>query len=513
MKKNIKHIVLLTGIFLASYPSCTNLDEELFNQIPVDQFGKTQEQINSLVAPIYLGLRDVFPNYLSISEVASDMAVVPTRRAGDWDDLGVWKELRIHSWTPLNGNVIYCYNTIMSHISECNYIYYMISTSNATDKGRILAEIRGVRAYWYYSLIDLWGNVPIVTDFTDVSKPETKTREQVFDFIMNELNEIKDSVRSDVTSSSYGKMTRGAVYTMLAKMYLNAMVWKPSGGEKWMECAKACDTIMSLNYLIEPDWKTNFQVNNEVSREAIFSAIFSRQDPIFTGNSINFFTLHYLDGIALGLQYGGLNGICAMPAYVKEFDTTDIRYNGSFLTGPMKDPKTGEVLIEDKCSTPVIHTVDFTMKYDIGPDGWGKTEEGDGARCYKWQFESGLNSGMENDFHIFRLADVYLMKAEALVRMGTDNAEATRLVNAVRSRAFDGNPSKLYSSVTLNDIYMERRFEFAWESVNRQDQIRFGTFLDAIEGWKGVSDPKYLLFPIPQEAIDSNDKLKQNPGY
>jgi starch-binding outer membrane protein, SusD/RagB family len=512
MKKNIKYIVLLTGIFLVSYPSCTNLDEELFNQIPVDQFGKTQEQINSLVAPIYLGLRDVFPNeYFMICELTSDMAIVPTRRGGDWYDSGVWKELRIHSWTPLNEKVTLCYNTIMSHISECNYIYYMISTSNATNKGRILAEIRGVRAYWYYSLIDLWGNVPIVTDFTDVTKPETETREQVFDFIMNELNEIKDSVRSDVTSSSYGKMTKGAVYTMLAKMYLNAMVWKPSGGEKWMECAKACDTIMSLDYIIEPVWKTNFQVNNEVSREAILSAIFSRQDN-FSGNWIFYFTLHYLDGIALGLQYGGLNGISAMPAYVKAFDTTDIRYKSSFLTGPMKDPKTGNVLMTN-FNTPLIHTVDITMKYDFDPDGWGKTEEEDGARCYKWPFESGLSGLMENDYQIFRLADVYLMKAEALVRKGTDNAEATRLVNAVRSRAFDGNPAKLYSSVTLNDIYRERRFEFAWESVTRQDQIRFGTFLDAIAGWKGVSDPKYLLFPIPQGAIDSNDKLSQNPGY
>jgi len=120
---------------------------------------------------------------------------------------------------------------------------------------------------------------------------------------------------------------------------------------------------------------------------------------------------------------------------------------------------------------------------------------------------------MENDFAIFRLADVYLMKAEALVRLGLDNEEATNLVNAVRRRAFD-DPSKLYDSVTLDDIYQERRFELAWEVYGRQDMIRFGTFLDPIPGgWKPETDPDRLLFPIPQSALDANPNLTQNQGY
>ncbi|MGV8135622.1 MAG: RagB/SusD family nutrient uptake outer membrane protein [Mangrovibacterium sp.] len=114
-------------------------------------------------------------------------------------------------------------------------------------------------------------------------------------------------------------------------------------------------------------------------------------------------------------------------------------------------------------------------------------EQEKGARCYKWEFESGMNGDMENDFGIFRMADVYLMKAEALVRMGTGSDEATRLMNVILSRAFD-DASKLKISVTLDDIYQERRFELAWEGYGRQDQIRFGTFRNAIPGWKNASD-------------------------
>lgn len=120
---------------------------------------------------------------------------------------------------------------------------------------------------------------------------------------------------------------------------------------------------------------------------------------------------------------------------------------------------------------------------------------------------------MENDYAIFRLADVYLMKAEAIVRMDGDNAEATDLVNAIRDRVFD-DPAKLKTSVTLEDIYHERRWELAWEGWGRQDMIRFGTFLDPIPGWRANTLPEFrLLFPIPQTALDANPNLDQNPGY
>ncbi|HOM63945.1 MAG TPA: RagB/SusD family nutrient uptake outer membrane protein [Dysgonamonadaceae bacterium] len=509
--KRYKILLLIFSITLTLFQSCTNLDEEVYDQLPVEQFGQTESQLNSLIAPIYRTLKGFSPDgFLLLSECSSDMAVTPTRKGGDWWDGGQFKELRQHTWTPNTSIVVNSYNAAMSGISTCNKILALIeSQENVQNKEQILAEIRGVRAFWYYVLLDYYGNVPLVTDFNDTSLPSTTNRKDVYNFVMNELNAIKGVVRSDVTSSSYGKITKGVVYTLLAKMYLNAMVWNPDGGPKWQECADACDTVMSLPYIIEPNFKTNFAVRNEVSKEIIFPIVFSTADG---GNNIHYRTLHYLDPIALNLKVGTWNGISAMPPYVKAYDPDDKRLGWSFLIGEMKDPATGNVLITAH-GRPLIHTVDINMQYNIDADGWGQVEQEEGARCYKWEFENGLNGDMENDFAIFRLADVYLMKAEALVRLGKDNDIATELVNAVRSRAFD-SPAKLKSSVTLEDIYQERRFELAWEVYGRQDQIRFGKFLDPIPGWKNVdADDHTLIFPIPQTARDANPNLQQNPGY
>jgi len=497
-------LIMLMGLFTVG---CTDLDEEVYSQLPMDSYGTTEAEINSLIAPIYTRLRDF--NAIHGIENVSDMAVTPTRRGGDWWDGGVFKEMTMGTWRPLSGNAISgVYNTSYSRITNFNQILYLIENSPAiADKVPYLCQVRAARAQRYMWLLDCYGNVPIVTDFTDLTKPTTKTRAEVYAFIMSELNDIKDLIRSDVSASSYGKYTKGVVYTMLAKMYLNAMVWNPAGGEKWQECIDACDVVMGLNYSLEPVWKDQFNANNENSKEQILTAVNS----ISSNLGVRGYTLHYLDPKALGLPGGANNGIAAMADFVRSFDPDDKRYLGSFLIGPMLDPATGQVIITAH-GRDLIHTIDITMKYAIDADGWGQTEQEDGARCNKWEFKKGATA-MENDFAIYRLADVYLMKAECLVRLDTDNTEATRLVNELRKRAFT-DPAKLKTSVTLEDIRLERRWELAWEGWGRQDLIRFGKFLDPIPGWRPNALPEFrLLFPIPQAAIDANPNLTQNPGY
>lgn len=510
MKKSNIFIFIAVVLLSLGFNGCTNLDEEVYDKLPVDQFGKNAKEVNSLIAPIYRTLKNVYPgNYFLLSECSSDMAITPTRKGGDWWDGGQFKELRYHTWTPGTNVVVGSYNSAVSAITLCNKIYAMINDNPTIEnKELILAEIRGVRAYWYYMLLDYYGNVPVVTDFNQKELPVTSKRADVYKFVLDELNAIKDVVRADVSSASYGKITRGVVYTMLAKMYLNAEVWNPAGGAKWQECINAANEVIKLPYLIEPNYRQSFIVKNQNSQEIIFPIVFSTSDG---GNHIAQRTLHYLAAPSLGLKIGTWNGICAMPEYVKAFDPADKRIGWSFLTGEMKDPATGQIYTTAH-GRPLIHTVDVTMKYGFDADGWGQTEQEDGARCWKWEFESGQNGDAENDMAIFRLADVYLMKAEALVRSGGDIAEATRLVNVLRKRAFD-DPAKLKTTVTLDDIYKERRFELAWEISARQDMIRFGNFLKPITGWKPQTDPKYLLFPIPRTARDANPNLTQNPGY
>lgn len=510
MKKLTIYLALIMLIGLLAV-GCTNLDEEVYSQLPMDSYGTTPSEINSILAPIYLRLRDFnCVGSPAPKENCTDMSVTPTRRGGDWWDGGAYKEMTMGMWTPKTSAAINIYNTSYSRITNFNQIIYLINTSPAipeADKDLYLTQVRAARAMRYIELVDCYGNVPLVTDFTDLTKPSTKPRAEVYAWIMTELNDIKDKIRSDVSAASYGKFTKGAVYFMLAKMYLNASVWNPAGGTKWQECIDACNVIMGLPYSLELDWKSQFSASNENSKEQILSAVNS----ISYGHPARGYTLHYLDPKALGLPGSANNGICAMPDYVKSFYPDDKRYAGSFLMGPMLDPATGKVIITAH-GRELIHTADVTMKYAIDADGWGQVEQEDGFRCGKWEFKKGVTA-MENDNAIYRLADVYLMKAECLVRLNQDNTEATRLVNELRKRAFT-DPAKLKSSVTLDDIRMERRFELAWENWGRQDMIRFGTFLNPIPVWRPKALDNYrLLFPIPQTAIDANPKLTQNPGY
>lgn len=540
--KNIKYILFLIIGLMPFIYSCTNLDEEFYNQVAVKDFGKTQAEQDALVGLIYPALH-VWqlndPSYMDLSEISGGVAVVP-RRGGDWWDNGAHSELTLHTWTPSSGMVTYgyvltgdlsggCWYNIYHNITVCNQLYAMIKAGGGdlTLKKKTLAQIRGMRAFWYYLLVDAFGNVPIITDFYNTSLPKTEPgqRAKVYNFIMAELDTITNLLPPGGPSPNYyGKFTKGAAFAIRAKMYLNAMVWNPAGGMKWQECINACDTLLNMGYQLEPIWQTNFIPHNEVSKEAIFSSACKSGD---SGNNVLAYTLHYKSQDALNVYNGPNNGICGMPPYIKDYDTiNDVRCRESFLWGPMISRIDGKQIYTAE-NRALIYSIDVP-RHDM-EDGWGSAYQESGARCWKWVPEPGLSTSMENDIHIFRISDVYLMKAEALVRRdGGSSGEATSLVNAIRERAFPDMPSKLYSSVTLDDIMMERRFELAWEGYARQDKIRFGHFADPIPGWKDYEDPidlhdnpawfpaghtHYDLFPIPQGARDANPNLMQNPGY
>lgn len=517
-----KFIYIINIAIAALLFSCTNLNEDVYDKIPADEFGNTQAQINSIIAPIYRTLTGLWPgDGFVIAEEVGDMAITPTRTGGDWWDGGIHMELGRHVWQPRNGAINGLWNTASNGTSTCNKVMAIIEANKSLDetqKQAVYAEIRGVRAFWYYIFLDYFGNVPLVTSFNDQELPATKTRKEVYDFVVSELNAIKDLLPADVSAKTYGKFTKGAAYFLLAKMYLNAEIFTGTltansftkGAAEWQKTIDACDAVLDLPYILEPTWTLNFAVNNEASKEIIFPCVFTKKE---WGNYILHRTLHYKDPIALGISISPWNGISAVPDYVNSFDNADKRKAWSFLTGPMIDPATGTVLYTQH-GRPLIHTVDIPMiagttsKYD---GVWGEVEQEVGARCFKWAIEPGMSATSENDFAFFRLADVYLMKAEALARLGR-TAEALPLVNAVRTRAFD-DKTKLLTAVTLNDIYKERRFELAWECYTRQDMIRFGTFT-APHFLKPEVTPIYrILLPIPVQALEANNKLTQNPGY
>jgi len=514
MKRIVKIALSLVAgcTLLWGVTSCTDLDEVIYGTIPSDQFPNTPDQINSIVGPVYKTFKSLWPgDMFCVLEQTADMAVTPTRRGGDWWDGGVHMEMSMHTWTAETNLIRACWNNCVNGIGTCNRVLAVIEVADMPEdlRKRTLAEIRGVRAFWYYNMIDMFGNGPLTTDYKDLTLPGMTSRADLYKFVISELNEIKDVVRPEVNSSSYGKFTRGAAYTLLAKMYLNAEVW--TGTPNWQGVVSACDEVMKLGYIIEPDWKTNFVVKNSSSKEIILPICFSSADG---GNQLHCRTLHYLTPPALGMRVGTWNGISAYPDYVKLFDVEDNRFEGSFMIGPIINPETNTVYITAH-NRPLIHTIDFKTIPGTEKGGtlWGEVEQEEGARVNKWEFERGLASGNQNNhFAIFRLADVYLMKAEALIRLGQNNAEATRLINVIRERGY-GNPDKNYTSTTLENLYLERRLELAWENHSRQDAIRFGSWGKPTQWRTGVTPDYRKLFPIPVQAWRANNKLVQNPGY
>ena len=524
-KKTI--LSLLAGAFLlGGLSSCMDLDETVYDKLPAESFGQTEVEINALVGNAHNTMKRFAANFMHLSECSGSMAVVPTRRGGDWYDGGQYAEIYMHSWTAMTLRIRDCWDNATEGIATCNAAINLLQNSEGvlTEelKAEKIADVRGVRAFWIYVMMDYWGNIPLLTEYSASDKvfPSCTPRQEVFNWLITELNEIKDICPAP-TSANYGCFTQGAAYTLLAKLYLNADAWGVTTSENnYQKVVEYCDKVMGMGYILEPNWKDNFSVNNQNSREAILAATFTSQDTGSDGNvqwQLMNNTLHYKDYLDLGIAAKDTwNGICAQPDYVRLFDEEDPRLEGSFLLGQMYDATTGEEIITDH-NNPLNHTIDVTMipGTEYGGSNWAAVEQHDGARCIKWEFAVDLTTAMENDYHIFRLADVYLMKAEALLRGAGGAGEATQLVNDVRTRAY-GNSDHNYATVTLEDVQLERRLDLAWECSSRQDDIRFGCFEQGM--WPASNCERltgeYLkLMPVSQDAWQVNPSLTQNPGY
>ena len=514
----------LAGAFLMGiFPSCTNLDEDVYDKLPADDFGGTLIEVNGLVGNIHNTLRRYCPGeFWHLSECSGSVAITPTRFGGDWYDGGQYREIYMHTWTSQTSRVKGAWKAATESIGACNAAIKLVEGSAAlteAEKAEKLADIRGVRAFWIYIMMDYWGNVPLLTEYADANDkvlPELTSRQDVFNWQITEINEIVGKCPA-VKTENYARFTQGAAYTLLAKLYLNAEAWGVTTTENaYAKVIEYSDKVMGMGYVLEPNWKANFSLTNQNSREAIFSCAFSNTDTENQNQMMNN-TLHYKDYLALGITASGTwNGICAQPEYVRLFDEEDPRFEGTFLMGLQHNASTGEVIMTDH-GYELNHTIDVNMIPGTEYDGtkWGAVNQHDGARCFKWEYAADLTDAMENDFHIFRLADVYLMKAEALLRSGGSASEATSLVNAIRERAY-GNSDHNYATVTLKEVQSERRFELAWEAWSRQDDIRFGCFTTAMwpqSNCDRKTDDYLKLLPISQDAWQVNPNLKQNPGY
>lgn len=524
--KYIYTVVFLYGTLAAG---CTKLDEKVYSEIRSDQFTPTEGDLVSLMAPVYTTLRPLTAGWygnFDLQEESSDEIITPARPNG-WYDGGTYQKMHWHTWTPTQGQPNALWSNCFVGINTANRIIYQIESGEipvTSGKESVLAELKTARAYYYYLLCDNHANVPIVTNFKDVSLPSQSTRQQVYEFIEKELTESIPFLSETADVTNYGRFNKWVAHTILAKLYLNAEVY--TGTPQLAKCIEQCNAVIAAaaagKYSLESDYKNIFSATNQNSRELIFAVPY---DEIFaTENQIALKSLDPLMQQTVPMQGQPWGGSCATPQFIDTYDTEDTRLQDTWYQGPQYDAKTKQLLIN----------------YTKNVESIEKSGSHEGYRIGKYRVKPNARGGLDNDFPVFRYADILMMKAESLLRQGSAD-EAAALVTQVRQRAFINTPAK--ANVTGADLMKgssyqygywkdgaltqiqggadvkygrfldELGWEFAAEAHRRQDIIRFGVY--ATKRWfqHNVSSPSKAIFPIPATEISKNPNLKQNPGY
>ncbi len=499
--------LLLVFIFIAVFNnSCTDLNEKTFDRIEAKDFLKTEEEIIAAVGAGYTSLYS-FMNHntiFTIQEITTDELVIPHRGA-DWFDGGQLLRLHGHTHNPKEDGFNNAWKFCFGGVATCNRLLETLSSADPKLAAKFNSELKVLRALYYYWLVDLFGNVPIVTAFkTADATPATKTRLEVYTFIENEL---KTNVPLLDKSRSYGRINYYAGQAILAKLYLNAETYV--GQKKYTEAIAACDEIIGSGlYRIEDNYKANFTFNNEASLENIlvvpYDATFAQ------GFNLVQMTLHYQSQATFETQEQPWNGYCSLSEFYNSYDSTDTRRANNFLAGQQFSSK-GVALNDDQADDPDGKPLNFTpVLNQIQPNCYRQA----GARVAKYNYQLGSTRDLNNDFPIFRQADINMMKAEAKWRAAgapasyTD-AESLRLFNTVRKRA----GVKEFTELTATNMLAERGREMFVEAYRRQDMIRFGKYTQPFQYKPDVDQPCKTIFPIPDPQINANKNLIQNDCY
>jgi hypothetical protein len=502
MKKYISTIQALSLSILLSLISCTNLDEQVFSDIPLDKFFRSEKDVLMNAGRAYTKLQP-YPEEFSLwslTEMASDEMVAPGRDDGFVWDNGRWNEMHTHRLSTTNKILTLAWEFVFEGISACNEVIYETEETEITfpEKERIVAEIKILRAFFYYWGMDNWGNIPFSIDFTDKNLPQQKGRKFIFDYIEKDIRDNMEKLQNQPLPSNYGRVTQGMAYSLLAKLYLNAQEW--IGENKFQESIDACNKVIALGaYQIENDYFTNFKVQNQGSLENIFVI---PMNSIFTKDHLYWYTLTLNDASRATFGFKGQmwDEFVLEPGFLDKYSDNDLRKK-SFLFGQQKDKSGNDIMVD---GVPFIYTT--TVANYMARKKW------EGARCAKYEYQDGLEyyvTDMENDFVLFRYADVVYTKLEALWRLGrADEMLADPDLRKIRTRAglTPYQPGELTAAEFLNELGRE----FAWEGHRRQDQIRFGVWGNV--WWnKPASGPNSKLFPIPQSVLATNSNLVQNP--
>lgn len=554
MKTKYKMIYPALCLFLClSFNSCLEPDDSVYTTIVADKYDYSEQDMVRLLGNAYTPWRSVVVGMINETQtISSDETLVPVRPWG-WN--GTTINMHLHTWTSETGEAINRWGELYTGINNANQVIYQIESGMvpvSEGKENYLAELKALRASYYYMLCDYYGNVPYLTQFNvpDGFLPEQITRKALNDSIIKEVTEALPLLPENVDKSTYGRFTQWGAYALLAKMYLNAEVY--TGTPQWEKCIEACDKIISSGkFDLADSQKEIFSADNEDCVEAIFAVPFDQS----YASGLNIFN-YVLNGqfsqVYSTTTFGGWGGSAAIPQFIDTFDEDDSRLKDNYLQGQQTYPDGSNVMCE------LGYSLGKPMDIVNVVPGLDWAEEPHGLHLAKYEYVAGMNPGaMSNDVFVFRYTDVLMMKAECLLRTGHAD-DAAKIVTQIRERAFKSNPAK--AEVTGDELmegscydyglressYVvdnggespvvlipnpritheggadiqygrfldELGWEFNQEGRRRQDMIRFGVW--TTKSWlshEATKDANKELYPIPRTELEKNGKLKQNPGY
>lgn len=558
MKKIFLTIASVIGIAVG-LSSCHKTDVKVNTELTPDIFPQNPAQYQAASGAVYIALRSDYAGaYFFSQSHTTDESVLAVYNT-DWIDGNRYQELHRHTWTKDNSGVNGVWYYLTNLIGVANQTISIFNAAPASSaKNTSLAELKTVRAFAYYMMMDSFGNVPLDTLYGAKDLQTNAPRAKVFSFVESELKNALPYLKSDVNTATYGLPTKYFAHSILAKMYLNAAVY--TGLPRYDDCIAACDQIISSGkYSVEPMasyLQMFYPTNGPTSQKEFIFAI--PYDASTNGGNLIFARYNLNRNLGIRYLYSGstpggytnpvmnqstgnglVNNRPSGPSmttaefYANFNDPNDIR-NKQWLTGQQYWQDGSPIMVSTtnlgydqfyKGSAPDAKIVyplvlsELTFKpragtnsdYDLGRDeiAWNT-----GFRNNKFlaDYTNPINRNQNNDFPVFRYSDILLMKAEAILRGGaaTSGATALSLVNQIRANR---TTSPALTTVNLDILYSERAREMAYEGWRRNDMIRFGKYEGTWGLGKTNADAYRRIFPIPSSGFQTNTKLVQNPGY
>lgn len=525
---NYKTIGLLTATLLAGsvgINGCTNLDDKVFGSL--SSTDATQGSIRldpaATLQGAYQALNAIATSQgraYALQEHPSDEMMGPTRGT-DWDDFGVWRKLHQHTWDSQHVEILNAWNDLNTGAFRASQAIFA-----AGSNAQLVAQGQFLRGFFTSSIVDLWGRVPVrqVTDAADAN-PQVLSRQAATNFVISDLR-AAFNVLPAYTQTTANVASKEAAAAMLAKVYLNRAVYNqspstPAGPFTFVKTDMdsavyfANQVIASGKFALTPkgSYYDNFHWDNDQrSKELIFTIQNTSTAQPGSVQNRYFMTEHYNQYI------GAWNGFTTLADFYNSFEATDERrgaqpadltpitgITAGFQVGQQYGPTgaSGPVPLKDRSGNPLV----FTPQVNIA-----LANEVQGIRVVKYLPNPLTYNNPTNDYVFLRYADVLLMKAEAILRGGTDpqGQTAAAIVNNLRTT----RGASAAATIDLPAVLAERGRELYWEGWRRSDEIRFGTFLNPVDQRPTTSPATAVLFPFPQQAIDSNPNLQpQNPGY